>query len=231
MHIEPGLVHGTKIMLSYATAAGVLATTVVFSLKTSKQCGFMSLLGRSLLATLLVFCCFEVLPHKPIGISELHLIVGSTLFLLFGPAAAAIGLAGGLLVQGLFFAPFDLPQYGMNVTTLLAPLFAMQLLAKRIIAPNTAYVDLRYSQVLRLSLAYQGGVVAWVAFWAILGQGMGSANLMAIASFGASYLLIIMVEPLIDLTVLAIAKALPGQLQNLQNSGLFEQRLYHAHAA
>jgi hypothetical protein len=27
--------------------------------------------------------------------------------------------AGGRLVQGLFFAPFDLPQYGMNVTTLL----------------------------------------------------------------------------------------------------------------
>ena len=36
-----------------------------------------------------------------------------------------LALALGLLVQGLFFAPFDLPQYGMNVTTLLVPLFAL----------------------------------------------------------------------------------------------------------
>ena len=30
----------------------------------------------------------------------------------------------------------------MNVTTLLVPLFALQALARRIIAPGTAYVDL-----------------------------------------------------------------------------------------
>ena len=54
----------------------------------------------------------------------MHLILGSTLLLLFGAGAAAIGLAVGLLIQGLFFAQFDLPQYGMNVTTLLLPLGA-----------------------------------------------------------------------------------------------------------
>ena len=59
----------------------------------------------------------------------------------------------------------------MNVTTLLVPLFAIQALAKKVIARDTAYVDLRYSQALALSTAYQGGIVAWVAFWAIYGQG------------------------------------------------------------
>lgn len=46
------------------------------------------------------------------------------------------------------------------LTTLLVPLFAMHEVAKRIIAPATAYVDLKYPQVLALSTVYQGGVVA-----------------------------------------------------------------------
>ncbi len=41
----------------------------------------------------------------PVGVSEVHLILGTTLFLMLGAAPAAIGLAAGLLVQGLFFAP------------------------------------------------------------------------------------------------------------------------------
>lgn len=87
------------------------------------------------------------------------MILGSTLFLLFGAAPSAIGLALGLLVQGVIFAPFDLPQYGMNVTTLLIPLFAVAMLAKRIIAPETPYVDLTSRQALALSTTYQGGIV------------------------------------------------------------------------
>ena len=134
---------------------------------------------------MLVFVFFEVLPHVPVGVSEVHLILGTTLFLLLGAAPAAIGLAAGLLVQGLFFAPFDLPQYGMNVTTLLVPLFAIHLLARRVVPATTAYVDLGYSQVLKLSVAYQGGIVAWVAFWAIYGQGFSAANLASIGTFGA----------------------------------------------
>ena len=53
----------------------------------------------------------------------------------------------------------------MNVTTLLVPLFALRMLAQRIIAPDTAYVDLRYAHALALSTTYQAGVVAWVGFW------------------------------------------------------------------
>ena len=59
-----------------------------------------------------MFVVFEILPHWPVGVSEVHLILGSTLFLVVGAAPAAIGLAAGLLFQGLFFAPFDLPQFG-----------------------------------------------------------------------------------------------------------------------
>ena len=223
MHIEPGLVDGAKIALSYATAAAAGGTALYHIAKDARESGVASLAVRSLIATVGVFIFFEVLPHFPVGVSEVHFILGSTLFLILGAGPAAIGLAMGLLIQGMFFAPFDLPQYGMNLTTLLVPLFALHELAKRVIAPGTAYVDLEYKQVLALSTVYQGGVVAWVAFWAVYGAGFGAANLSAIATFGVAYMLVVIIEPLADLAVLAGAKALKAQ-----GSPFVTQRLYAA---
>ena len=75
-------------------------------------------------------------------------------------------------------------------------------------------------QALALSTAYQGGVVAWVAFWAIYGQGF--AGISGIATFGAAYMLVVLIEPLVDLAVLAGAKSLRG----LRDSGLVTSRLF-----
>ena len=122
MHIEPGLVEGGKIVLSYATATTALAYTAKLSWEGMRKDGLTALLLRAFISSVLVFAFFELLPHHPVGVSEVHLILGTTLLLILGVAPAAIGLALGLLVQGLFFAPQDLPQYGMNVTTLLVPL-------------------------------------------------------------------------------------------------------------
>lgn len=224
MHIEPGLVSESKIWLSYLTAAGAGAWTLKLAWETAKERGAVPLVLGSVATTALVFCFFEVLPHYPVGVSEVHLILGSTLFLLFGAAPAAIGLALGLLIQGLFFAPFDLPQYGMNVTTLLVPLFALRGLAGHIIAPKTPYVELKYRQALALSTTYQAGIVVWVAFWALYGHGVTVENLSSIGAFGAAYMLVIIVEPLADLAVLGIAKA----IRALKGSPLFEHRLYNA---
>ena len=223
MHIEPGLVSDSKIWLSYVTAAGASAFALKLAWESVKECGASSLVARSAATTALVFTFFEVLPHYPVGVSEVHLILGSTLFLVFGGAPAAIGLALGLLVQGLFFAPFDLPQYGMNVTTLLVPLFGLRYLAGRIIAPQTPYVELRYRQALALSTTYQAGIVAWVGFWALYGQGFTAANMVAITSFGAAYVTVIIVEPLADLAVLAVAKT----IHRLRGSLIVERRLFN----
>lgn len=225
MHIEPGVVDGAKIVLSYATAAGALGIAAKMAVDTIRNDGGVpALLMRSVVTTILVFFFFEVLPHYPVGVSEVHFILGSTLYLLFGGGAASIGLALGLLLQGVLFAPFDLPQYGINVTTLLVPLWAVSLLAKRIIAPGTAYVDLKYTQALALSTAYQGGVVAWVAFWAFYGQGFGAENLTAVTTFGGAYMLVIILEPLVDLAVLAGAKT----LKTLSTTHMFYGRLHNA---
>jgi ABC-type Co2+ transport system permease subunit len=225
MHIEPGVVDGAKIALSYATAAASFGLAGKLSLDSIRhEGGVPAYAVRTAIATALVFSFFELLPHHPVGVSEVHLILGSTLFLLFGAGPAAIGLALGLLIQGVFFAPFDLPQYGMNVTTLLVPLFALTLLAKRLIPANTRYADIGYKQALALSTSYQGGIVAWVAFWALYGHGFTAENLASIGMFGGAYMSVILLEPLVDLAVLAGAKA----LRQLQGSALVQPRVYSA---
>lgn len=222
MHIEAGVVQGAKIVLSCGTAAVSFGIAGKLAIDNIKQSGLLSMAVKTLISTILVFIFFEVLPHHPIGVSEVHLILGSTIFLMFGVAPAAFGLAFGLLIQGLFFAQFDLPQYGINVTTLLIPLFAMSYLAKKIIPSNIAYKDIKYSDTLKLSLAFQGGIVIWVAFWALYGQGFGAENLASVFSFGAAYMSVIILEPLVDLAVLAGAKA----LGSLQNTSFLNKRLY-----
>ena len=221
MHIEPGVVNEAKMVLSYATAAGVAGLSIKYTLDTLRQSNSTAFVLRFIMAALLTVFFFEVLPKFPVGVSEVHFIFGSTLFLLFGAAPAAIGLATGLAIQGLFFAPTDLPQYFMNTSTLLFPLFAISWVAGRIIAPNTAYVDCTYKQVLKLSATYQAGIVAWVAFWAFYGQGFGADNISAVTSFGLAYLSVILIEPIVDVAFLAIAK-LP---RDVASSMLFTPRL------
>ncbi|MDC0932500.1 energy-coupling factor ABC transporter permease [Arcobacteraceae bacterium] len=224
MHIEEGVVQGAKMAFSYGSAAVAFGIAGKLAVESMKNNGLLSFIFKTLIASVLVFVFFEVLPHHPVGVSEVHLILGSTLFLLLGAAPAAFGLAIGLLVQGLFFAQFDLPQYGINVTTLLMPLFAMSYVASKIIPANIAYKDIKYKDALKLSLVYQGGIVTWVAFWALYGQGFGAENLAAVSSFGIAYMSVVLVEPLIDLAVLAGAKT----LGSFENSSFLNKRLYKA---
>jgi ABC-type Co2+ transport system permease subunit len=226
MHIEPGVVEGAKITLSYATAAGVFGYAAKLAWDTIRTDGLGAFATRTLASIVLVFGFFELLPHHPVGVSEVHLILGATLYLIFGAGPAAIGLASGLLLQGLFFAPSDLPQFAVNVTTLLVPLFAVSHMARRVIPEKTAYKDVTYGQALKLSATFQGGVVGWVAFWSIYGQGFGSESLSQIGIFAAAYVAIIVIEPLIDLAILAGAKA----ATQLNGSPIVHPRLYNAAA-
>jgi len=207
MHIEAGVVDGAKMMLSYATGAAVIGATAKTAWDNIKENGVISLVVKTVIAIAIVFSCFEVLPHYPIGVSEVHLILGTTIYLVFGLAPAAIGLALGLLIQGLFFAQFDLPQYGINVTTLLASMFALNYAAKKIIPEGVAYKDISYTQLLKLSVVWEGSIVSWVAFWALYGQGFGAENIQNILTFGVAYMGVVIIEPLVDVAVLTAVKA------------------------
>ena len=220
MHIEPGVVDGAKMVFAYGTAAAAAGYSLKLAANDLKLANIPAFAVRAGLATIGTFIFFEVMPHFAVGISEVHFILGTTLFLLLGAGAAAFGLTMGLLIQGLFFAPTDLPMFAVNMTTLLFPLFALHALTSRIVPDTRAYVDLDYGQVLKMSAIYQGGVVAWVAFWAIYGQGVGAENIQSVLTFGAAYMLVILIEPIADLAVLAAAKGV--------RSGIFTHRLHNA---
>ena len=207
MHIEAGVVEGTKMLLSYATASAVAGVTLKLAVESVKESGIVSLVLKTIIATMVVFFCFEVLPHQPVGVSEVHLILGTTIFFVLGVAPALMGLAFGLLIQGLFFAQFDLPQYGINVTTLLASMIALNYAAKKIIPAKTAYKDITYAQMFKMSAIWQGAIVSWVAFWAIYGQGFSAENIMGVTSFGVAYMGVVLIEPLVDLAILSAVKA------------------------
>jgi ABC-type Co2+ transport system permease subunit len=223
MHIEPGVVDGAKMALAYTTATGAAVYAAKKTYDDVAQSNIASFAARAVLGALGTFVFFEVLPHFPVGVSEVHFILGTTLILLLGVAPAALGLALGLLVQGMFFAPTDLPMYFVNVTTLLVPLFAIEALARRIVPAGKAYVDLTYAEALKLSGVYQGGVVAWVAFWVFYGQGVTTETFSLVGTFGLAYMTVVLIEPVADLAVLAAAKGLRGRAL----SALLTPRLFN----
>lgn len=225
MHISPGVVEGARLTLGYATGAVSCALGVMLSWDTvRKDGGARALLLRSIVTTILVFCFFQVLPHYRVGVSEVHFIFGAMLYVLFGAGPTAIGLAAGLLLQGWLFVPEDLPQYYINVTTLVVPLWIVSLLARAIVAHHTPYVGMKYWQLLVLSLAYQGGVILIVAFWSFYGQGLGADNLSGVVRFAYNYLVVIIVEPLVTLLMLALARKFDHATKS---HPIFYRRLHH----
>ena len=207
MHIEPGVVTGAKIFLSYGTGVAVVGMGVKLAWEHIKQRGVLSLILRTIITIGLVFTFFEVLPHYPVGVSEVHLILGTTMLMLFGVAPTMLGLALGLLLQGVTVAQFDLPQYGMNVTTLLASMLILNMATKKIVPQGTAYKDISYTQMLKMSVIWEGAIVSWVAFWAFYGQGFSAENIHNVLTFGGAYMLVVLLEPLIDLAILSAVKA------------------------
>jgi hypothetical protein len=79
MHIEPGVVSGAKLVLSYATGIAVGGVALKLAVETVREQGITSFAARTLATTGLVFVFFEILPHFPVGVSEVHFILGSTL--------------------------------------------------------------------------------------------------------------------------------------------------------
>ena len=208
MHIEPGVVNGAKIGLSYLTGAAAIAIGLKLIIQRMSNNGSVSVTAvRCLITTIFVFSFFEILPQYPLGVSEVHFIFGATLFLFFGAGATAFGLVAGLSLQGLLLAPSDLPQLYINISTLLFPLFAVSYIANKVIPANIAYTDLRYKQVISLTGVYQGGIILWVAFWCFYGQGFNQETFYNVGVFSLAYSTVIGIECLLDVGLLAILKS------------------------
>ncbi len=208
MHIEPGVVNGAKIGLSFLTGAAAIALGLKLLVQQMfNNTSVLVTAVRCLITTIFVFSFFEVLPQYPLGVSEVHFIFGATLFLFFGAGATAFGLVAGLSLQGIFLAPSDLPQLYINISTLLFPLFAVSYISKKIIPANIAYADLKYRQVISLTGIYQGGIILWVAFWCFYGQGFNQETFYNVGIFSLAYSTVIGIECLLDVGLLATFKS------------------------
>ena len=208
MHIEPGVVNGAKIGLSYLTGAAAIALGLKLLIQQMfNNTSVLLTAVRCLITTIFVFSFFEVLPQYPLGVSEVHFIFGATLFLFFGVGATAFGLVAGLSLQGLLLAPSDLPQLYINISTLLFPLFAVSYISKKIIQANISYTDLKYRQVISLTGIYQGGIILWVAFWCFYGQGFNQETFYNVGIFSLAYSTVIGIECLLDVGLLATFKS------------------------
>ena len=227
MHIEPGIVDGSKIAISYVSAAALFCFTARTFLIDLLKKNIGRLTVGCLVTTLITFISFEFLPHPTVAVSEVHLILGSTLLLIFGFPATAFGMALGLLLQGVLFSPFDLPQYGMNVTTLLASLWVTATIAKSLISSGVRYCDITYKDALKLSVLFQGSIVTWVAFWVVLGQGFSMTTLTSLIAFGLAYVPVVAIEVIVSISLLYFLRT----TKETRFQKIFNSRLFHPHVA
>ncbi|HSV53075.1 MAG TPA: energy-coupling factor ABC transporter permease [Burkholderiaceae bacterium] len=198
MHIEPGVLSSVKVAAANLTALGLMAACVPSLVR--RPAGLV----RTLLAAAFFTLCMQAF-HLKVGPSELHFVGAMPVYLLFGLVPTVVGFALGLLIQGLLLEPADLVHLSVNTLSLALPL----LLVHAAIGRRLAKVDL--AAVLRLDGAYYAGVTAMVGFWLAMGE--QPAALADWARFAASYLVVVLLEPVLTVALLAVArqvKALPG---------------------
>lgn len=207
MHIEPGLIAPAKLTLAAAVAGPLLLAYLPQVLKQP------ALLLRTLLAALF-FSLFMQAFHMKAGPSELHFLGAMPLYLSFGFVPTLLGLALGLLLQGLIFEPQDLVHLAVNSLSLMLPLMAVHYgLAKRLVHGER---PITVKTLLQLDSAYYGGVIAMVGFWLAIGQ--GETSVAEWARFALSYAPVVLLEPLVTL----------GTLWLLRPAGLLRRQAFAA---
>lgn len=207
MHIEPGLIAPAKLTLAAAVAGPLLLAYLPQVLKQP------ALLLRTLLAALF-FSLFMQAFHMKAGPSELHFLGAMPLYLSFGFVPTLLGLALGLLLQGLIFEPQDLVHLAVNSLSLMLPLMAVHYgVAQRLVHGER---PITVKTLLQLDSAYYGGVIAMVGFWLAIGQ--GETSVAEWARFAVAYAPVVLLEPLVTL----------GTLWLLRPAGLLRRQAFAA---
>lgn len=184
MHIEIGILSPEKLAYAAAGASALLGAHAMGLLKSP----------TAWLRTALASFFFSLLMqawHLPVGPSELHLVGAMPIYLLFGFIPTLFGFGIGLLMQALVFEPQDLAHLAVNFLSLAVPLFAVyHLLGKKMRAISVA-------NVLKLDAVYYAGVTLMVGFW--LSISSDAAALSDWGLFAASYISLVVIEPLLTL--------------------------------
>ncbi|MBQ1766402.1 MAG: energy-coupling factor ABC transporter permease [Aquincola sp.] len=198
MHIEPGLLAAPKLMAANVAAVALLAVHAPAWLKQPK------LWLRTVLAALF-FTLFMQSFHRPVGPSELHFIGAMPIYLTLGCLPTLFGFGLGLLLQGLWFEPQDLVHLSVNFLSLAVPLLALHHTLGRRLAQGALSVR----DVLKLDAAYYAGVTAMVGFWLSIAN--DATPLADWAMFAASYLSLVVLEPVFTVLVVKGVQAVRTQ--------------------
>ena len=197
MHIEPGYIVQAKVL----AANGALAVTLAWHGRTLLYQPTQIL--RTLLAALF-FSLFMQSFHMSVGPSELHFIGAMPIYLALGFLPTLFGFCIGLLLQGLIFEPTDLPHLAVNSLSLIVPLIAVHYTLGKALRRTTNGHHIDLSVILKLDAAYYAGVVTMVGFWLLLAD-VGTP-LAAWGTFAASYLTVVLLEPVFTYASLHVLK-------------------------
>ncbi|TAM48228.1 MAG: cobalamin biosynthesis protein CbiM [Gammaproteobacteria bacterium] len=197
MHIEPGFIAQTKIMLANAGAVSVLGWYAKDLLRRPAD------ILRTLLAAVF-FSLFMQSFHVGVGPSELHFVGAMAIYLTLGFLPTLFGFAAGLLLQGLLFEPADLVHLAVNSLSLVLPLIAVHYTLGRTLRETTNGHRIGWRTILRLDAMYYGGVTAMVGFWLLAGD--VATPFAAWAAFAASYLAVVAFEPVFTYATLRLLK-------------------------
>jgi len=160
-----------------------------------------------LIRTLLAAIFFSVFMqgfHLSVGPSELHFVGAMAMYLTLGFLPTLYGFALGLLLQGLVFDPIDLPHLAVNSLSLILPLLAVHYGLGRRLRDAARGQRISWATILKLDAAYYTGVTLMVGFWLALAD--VATPVAAWATFAASYLAIIAIEPLVTYGALRLLK-------------------------
>lgn len=198
MHIEPGFISQTKVLLANVAVVAVAATY-------AKE---VILKPAMIIKTILVglfFSLFMQIFHLPVGPSEIHFIGAMAVYMVFGFYPTVFGFMIGLLFQGLVFAPTDLAHLAVNSLSLVLPLMAVHYTFGKKIAAGQ---KLNLKTLLKLDAMFYSGVTLMVGFWLV---GSGVTTLAAWGAFATSYLPVVFVEPIFTLAILTLVKRFDTQ--------------------
>ncbi|MHB1370288.1 energy-coupling factor ABC transporter permease [Thiobacillus sp.] len=195
MHIEPGFIAQTKIVLANAGAVAVLAYYARALLRQPAA------IVRALLAAVF-FSFFMQSFHVNVGPSELHFVGAMAMYLALGFLPTLFGFALGLLLQGLLFEPADLAHLAVNALSLILPLIAVHYTLGRRLRETANDRHIRWRTILKLDAAYYGGVTTMVGFWLLASDAV--TPFAAWAAFAASYLAVVAIEPLFTYATLRL---------------------------
>ncbi|MBZ0218313.1 MAG: energy-coupling factor ABC transporter permease [Fimbriimonadaceae bacterium] len=192
MHIEPGYVAPAKLIFANAAAVGVFAWYGKEQLKQVISSPWI--LAKTAAATVF-FSLFMQSFHMPVGPSELHFVGAMAMYLTFGFLPTMLGFAIGLLLQGLLFEPTDLVHLGVNSLSLMLPLITVHALKGKDLFSGKSAPRLSWAKIVQLDAIYYAGVTAMVGFWLMIGE--VQTPFASWATFAASYLAIVAVEPVV----------------------------------